>query len=309
MTRNSFDLSLAAAQSLIHLGNEEEALPVLKQYIHEERPRALYTARFLSKEAGIPLLLPIFLHTTSSEAKLNAGLALLHLGCTHPTLIEYFTSWLEVPQTHLTITMSYSPGKATSSWKFTTVLLPDEQTERSRTLAFIHNTEEQVLSLLLQLPNEAFLPYIDRIIRSQKTNLAATAISSLSQKSQTYSLDILTQASQLPGEPIIRAYADLALYHLTKEPQYKNLLHQHAIHLVHQTFLFIDTEANTPQPQSVYLRYQVTPEAKSQLMLNILETLVATKTHEDIRFFIQLMIQTNPKNLPVLSGLLMKMIE
>lgn len=307
--KDSPDLSLAAAQAFIDLGNEEEALPILKQQVLEERPRALYTCRSLSKEEGISLLLPVFLSSKHGETQLNAGLSLLHLGCTHPALLEYFISWLEISHTHQTIMLTYSPGRATSSWKFTAIMLPDNPSERSRVLSFIHNTEEYVLNLLLQLPNDAFLPYVNRMIRSQKTNLAAKTIAALSQKPQKYSLDILSQAAQLPGEPIIRAYADLALYHLTKEPQYKKLLHKHAIHLVHQTFLFIDTESNTPQPQSTYLRYQVAPEAKAQLMLDILETLVSTKTHEDIRFLIQLMIQTNPKNLPVLSGLLMKMIE
>ncbi|EPP28627.1 outer membrane domain protein, partial [Chlamydia psittaci 84-8471/1] len=42
---------------------------------------------------------------------------------------------------------------------------------------------------------------------------------------------------------------------------------------------------------------------------DILETLVVSKTHEDIRLLIQLMTQTKAKNCHILAGLLMKMIE
>lgn len=309
LKKDSPDLSLAAAQALIYLGNEEEALPILKQQIQEEKPRALYTGRILSQEEGIPLLLPIFLNTSHAEPKLNAGLALLHLGCTHPELIEYFTLWLEAPHYHQIITQSPSQGRATSSWKFTPIILPNEVAERHKLLSVIHHTEEHILELLLRLPHEAFLPYVERILQSQKTNLAAKSILFLSQLPNKQSLDIISKATQLPGEPIIRAYANLALYHLTKDPEQKLLLHQHAHRLIQHSLVFIGTESDTPTPQATHLRYQVTPETRAQLMLDILETLVSTKTHEDIRCFLQLMTQTNTKNLPILSGLLMKMIE
>lgn len=309
LNKESPDLALAAAQALIYLGNEEEALPIIKQQAQEHKPRALYTARLLSKEEGIPLLLPIFLNSSHAETKLNAGLALLHLGCTHSELIEYFTLWLETPNYHQIITLSRSQGQATSSWKFTPIIFPTGDAEKRKLLTTIHQTEEFILNLLLFLPGEASLPYIERILQSQKTHLAAKAILYLSQLSNKQSLNIIAQATMYPGEPIIRAYANLALYHLTKDPEQKTILHQQARSLIQQTLLFIGTESESIAPQATYLRYQVTPELRAQLMLDILETLVSTKTHDDIRCFLQLMAQTNTKNLPVLSGLLMKMIE
>ncbi|AFS25097.1 HEAT repeat domain-containing protein [Chlamydia psittaci] len=303
------DLSLASAQALLAIGKEEDALPIFEKQIQEEHPRALYTARLLSKEIGIPLVLPVFLHTKNSEAKLNAALALIHLGCDHPELLAYITEWLVQRQYTRALVPTFSKGRATQGWKCQAVILPQNPTERAKALSAIQHAEEQILVSLLQLPKEAYLPYIEKILLSQKTALASKAISFLAHSSHQQALDILSRASQLPGEPVIRAYADLALYNLTKDPEKKLSLHRYAQELIQETLLFIDTEDKQPHPDSPYLRYQITPEIRAKLMLDILETLVVSKTHEDIRLLIQLMTQTKAKNCHILAGLLMKMIE
>ncbi|BAE81462.1 outer membrane protein [Chlamydia felis Fe/C-56] len=307
--RNDPDLSLASAQALIAIGKEEDALPIFEKQIEEERSTALYTARLLSKETGIPLLLPVFLNTKNSEAKLNAALALIHLGCDHPLLLEYITEWLVQQHYSQALIPTFSKGRATQAWKCRGIILPQNPTERAKALSIIQNAEEQILVTLLRLPKEAYLPYIEKILLSQKTALASKAITFLAHSSHQQALEILSRASQLPGEPIIRAYADLALYNLTKDPEKKLSLHRYAQDLIQETLLFIDTEDRQPHPDSPYLRYQVTPETRAKLMLDILETLVVSKTHEDIRFLIQLMTQAKAKNCHILAGLLMKIVE
>ncbi|QVE48865.1 HEAT repeat domain-containing protein [Chlamydia crocodili] len=307
--RNDPDLSLAAAQALIAIGKEEEALPIFEKQVREERSNALYTARLLSKEVGVPLLLPVFLNTKNSESKLNAGLALIHLGCDHPHLLNYITEWLIQPHYSQALIPAFSKGRATQAWKCRGIILPHNPTERAKALSAIQSSEEQILMSLLQLPKEAYLPYIEKILLSQKTTLASKAITFLAHSSHQQALEILSRASQLPGEPVIRAYADLALYNLTKDPEKKLSLHRYAQDLIQETLLFIDTEDKQPHPDSPYLRYQITPETRAKLMLDILETLVASKTHEDIRLLIQLMTQTKAKNSHILAGLLMKIVE
>ncbi|EPP34339.1 HEAT repeats family protein [Chlamydia ibidis] len=303
------DISLAAAQALIHLGKEEEAISIFEQQIAESRPRAIYTSRFLSKELAIPLILPVFLNTQEDEVKLNAGLALLHLQCDHPCLINYFVNWLTKPNYTQTIVPTFSKGRATQSWKRIGVILPDSPVDRAKALSVIQNTEEHVLTYLLQLRKEVSLPIVKKIVKSEKTALASKAIAYLSHTFYQEAIDILSEASSLPGEPIIRAYADLALYNLTKNPEKKQALHRHAQNLIHETLLFVDMEEKHPRPNSPYLRYQIAPETRAQLMLDILESLVVSKTQEDIRLLIQLMTQTKAKNLHILAGLLMKIIE
>lgn len=117
------DLSLASAQALLAIGKEEDALPIFEKQIQEEHPRALYTARLLSKEIGIPLVLPVFLHTKNSEAKLNAALALIHLGCDHPELLAYITEWLVQRQYTRALVPTFSKGRATQGWKCQAVIL------------------------------------------------------------------------------------------------------------------------------------------------------------------------------------------
>ncbi|MBX6680433.1 HEAT repeat domain-containing protein [Chlamydia gallinacea] len=303
------DISLAAAQALLALGKEEEALPIFIKQIQEKRCHAIYTARLLSKELGTPLILPLFLTTSNLEVKFNAALALIHLGCTHPHLLDFMTEWLIQPHYSQVLLPTFSPGHATQAWKYRNLILPTNPGERAKALTTIQSTEEQILVSLLELPKEAYLAYIEKILKSQKTSLAAKAITFLSHSSHQHALEILQQASQLPGEPIIRAYAHLALYNLTKDPQYKFFLHHYAQRLITETLLFIDTEEEQPHPNSPYLRYQISPETRTKLMLDILESLVTSKNHEDIRLLIQLMTQIQAKNRHILAGLLMKIIE
>lgn len=303
------DLSLAAAQTLLSLGKEEEALPIFETLIQDLYTPALYSARLLSKEVGIPLLLPIFLTTEHPEKKLNAALALVQLGCDDDRLLQFMTEWLAQPHYTQALLPIFSKGHATQSWKYRGIIPPSTPQEKAKVQETIHAIEERILSSLLQLPKDSYLPYVETILRCQKPNLAAKAIIFLSHSSHHKALEILNKASVLPGEPVIRAYADLALYNKTKNPEKKIALHHYAQTFITETLLFIDIENKQPRSDSPYLCYQVAPEMRTKLMLDILETLVTTKTHEDIRLLIQLMAHTNAKNLPILAGLLLKIIE
>ncbi|AAD18174.1 HEAT repeat domain-containing protein [Chlamydia pneumoniae] len=303
------DVTLAAAQALIALGKEEDALPVIKKQALEERPRALYALRHLPSEIGIPIALPIFLKTKNSEAKLNVALALLELGCDTPKLLEYITERLVQPHYNETLALSFSKGRTLQNWKRVNIIVPQDPQERERLLSTTRGLEEQILTFLFRLPKEAYLPCIYKLLASQKTQLATTAISFLSHTSHQEALDLLFQAAKLPGEPIIRAYADLAIYNLTKDPEKKRSLHDYAKKLIQETLLFVDTENQRPHPSMPYLRYQVTPESRTKLMLDILETLATSKSSEDIRLLIQLMTEGDAKNFPVLAGLLIKIVE
>ncbi|WP_100934070.1 HEAT repeat domain-containing protein [Candidatus Chlamydia corallus] len=309
LQKTDIDVTLAAAQALIALGKEEDALPVIKKQALEERPRALYALRHLPSEIGIPIALPIFLKTKNSETKLNAALALLELGCDAPELIEYITDWLVEPHYNETLTLSFSKGHTLQNWKRVSIIVPQDRQEKERLLSTARVVEEQILTFLFRLPKEAYLPCIYKLLASQKTQLAATAISFLSHISNQKALDLLFQAAKLPGEPIIRAYADLAIYNLTKDPEKKRSLHDHARNLIQKTLLFVDTENQRPNPKMPYLRYQVTPESRTKLMLDILETLAISKSFEDIRLLIQLMAEGHVKNFPILAGLLIKIVE
>ncbi|ANH78209.1 HEAT repeat domain-containing protein [Candidatus Chlamydia sanziniae] len=303
------DVALAAAQALIALGKEEDALSLLEVQAREERPRALYAIRQLSPEVGIPIILPIFLKTENSEAKLNAALALLETGSDHPQLLEYITAWLIEPHYSTALMPTFSKGRALQSWKCVPTVLPHNPMERAKVLATYQAIEEQILAFLFRLPKEAYLPCIYKLLASQKTQLAATAISFLSHTSNHEAIALLSKAASLPGEPVIRAYADLALYNLTKDPGKKLSLHRYAQYLIQETLLFIDTEEQSPRPYTSYLRYQIAPESRAKLMLDILEALVASKSSDDIRLLVQLMTQGHVKNFPILAGLLMKIVE
>ncbi|SPN73201.1 conserved hypothetical protein [Chlamydia serpentis] len=303
------DVALAAAQALIALGKEDDALPTIKKQVLEERPRALYTLRHLTPEIGIPIALPIFLKTKNSEAKFNVALALLELGYDSPELLEYISDWLVQPHYNETLAMSFSKGHALQSWKRVSMILPQDPHERAKLLSTARVIEEQILMCLFRLPKKAYLPCIYKLLGSQKTHLAAIAISFLSHTSSQEALDLLFQAAKLPGEPIIRAYADLAIYNLTKDPEKKRSLHRYAQNLIQETLLFVDTENERPHPTMPYLRYHITPENRTKLMLDILETLVISKSPEDICLLIQLMAKVDAKNLPILAGLLIKIVE
>lgn len=308
-SKSNPEVALAAAQTLLFLGKEDEALPILTTFCQQELPRAIYTSRFLSQEKGEALLLPIFCKAIKEEIKLNAALALVHLGSVNHLVLSYLTEFLENKILHRIFLPTHSIGKATQFWKEYTALPLLSPEEKARALAMYRAAEDTILSSLLKLPNNAYLPYLERILTSQKTPLAAKAIAFLSVTAHPQALSLVSKAALTPGDPIIRAYANLALYTMTQDPEKKALLYQYAEQLIGDTILFTDEENPLPSPHSSYLRYQVSPETRSQLMLTILETLVSSKTDEDIRVFLSLMKKTHYKNIPILSGLLMRIVE
>ncbi|AKC30557.1 HEAT repeat domain-containing protein [Chlamydia trachomatis] len=308
-SRSNPEVVLAAAQTLLFLEKEEEALPILTNLCQQKLLRALYTARFLSQEKGEELLLPIFYNATQEEIRLNTALALVHQGCTDPQVLHYLTEILESKVLHRIFLPTHSTGKAIQFWKECTTFPLMSQEDKMRTLAMYRVAEDTILSALLKLPNDAYLPYLERILASQKTILAAKAIAFLSVTAHPQALSLVSKAALTPGDPIIRAYANLALYTMTKDPEKKAVLYRYAEQLIEDTILFTDAENPLPSPSSSYLRYQVSPETRTQLMLAILETLVSSKTDEDIRVFLSLMKKTHYKNIPILSGLLMRIVE
>lgn len=301
------NLSLAVAQTFLFLGDEEAALPIIQQQVQEGNPRAVYTARFLSKKLGEALLLPIFRQTQNSELQLNAALALLQLNSHDPALADYLFTLLEEPYHNRALVPVFSPGKATQSWKYVNISPSSTPINRSRMLASMRCAEEQILVSLLQHPHANL--HIHRILTSRKPSLAAKAILFLSQQPNSQTLEFLKGATELPGEPLVRAYAHLALYYLTQNPKHKEALYEYAKEFIQSSLCFVDTEEQYTRLDSPYLRYQVAPETQAQLMLNILEILVASKTHEDIHFLIQLMVHAKIENVYLLSGLLIKIVE
>lgn len=243
------------------------------------------------------------------EIRLNTALALVHQGCTDPQVLHYLTEILESKVLHRIFLPTHSTGKAIQFWKECTTFPLMSQEDKMRTLAMYRVAEDTILSALLKLPNDAYLPYLERILASQKTILAAKAIAFLSVTAHPQALSLVSKAALTPGDPIIRAYANLALYTMTKDPEKKAVLYRYAEQLIEDTILFTDAENPLPSPSSSYLRYQVSPETRTQLMLAILETLVSSKTDEDIRVFLSLMKKTHYKNIPILSGLLMRIVE
>ncbi len=190
------------------------------------------------------------------------------------------------------------------SWK---ILSPTSELERQiphlRELAL--RAQEALLRKVADLPLDYFLILAEEILANRETHLIPTLIQLCLQKPEQPVVELLEGHLQDPGAPLVRNYCNLALAKIERKGPYREYLKEWALRLrKHHLLEFREqlswSETMDEGPLSL------TPQDKSQLLVDSVEALASFSDQEGIETLIGLMRDTHPLNRLPLAGLLLR---
>ncbi|WP_213357925.1 HEAT repeat domain-containing protein [Chlamydiifrater phoenicopteri] len=313
--------SILAAVAAAKIGKEEEALPILEKGIISKNSLAVAACSYLSANNAEKLLLPLFSTlppssqyqragipvSSDEDLRINAAFVLAKARSQSEVVSSYLKDFFTCPTFGRQLLLSHSPGKSLSAFHWSHLPVSNTQSTTQTSL----RPENALLDASFLLPKEYYLSITESLLSHHEGRefLALQALSLLSQKKDSAVLEILEKASQIPGKPLLRAYADLHIYRITGNPSVKDRLRLWLKDSSDETLILKDNEEIRNKVSSTCLKYEVIPELKTKILLEILETLVTAKNKEDILLLVHLMTDGKGKNLPFLAGLLAKISE
>lgn len=285
-------LKLVALKGLYQLGQIE----ALSEIQNQATAKNLYAISLLgSCDKSSAEVLAKLLEDSDPTVRLNAAFALLQLGdkraCLHlkPLLIRESKGTV--------YTQISSPGRALYYWKE----VPKSQGFEEEELLL----REKLLLLTLELPESEFLTLAKMIFDYNQNDLVPVVVELLINHASEKAIDLLKQMAQKTGAPLIRNYCNVALLKLDVEGPYEQNLID-----------WVKDEKNHPlirfreeKKKMLYSRFELNPEAKSQLLVLAFETLASKRNEKGLYALINALASGNAQNKYALAGLLMRTTE
>ncbi|MEG2027729.1 MAG: hypothetical protein RRZ72_02295 [Victivallaceae bacterium] len=307
--KNSY-VKIASALALGLLGRDTEVVEILKREICDNNnPFAVHAFHYFPKEHAEKILLPIFKTTENEEIKFNCAEVLTSLQVLDPAPYEYITEILLSKEHRPFFVPACSPGYSLSYYKMIS---------NSQSLKMLYENSyalnDQIYAKLLKNLISAPDSYLSRdtvikLLKTQEEKLNPILMNFIGNRGSIEDLKILEAASELPGIPFTRAYANMLLYKITQDPQKAAVLRNWVKEAVTNTVLLEEKESSSDFKKKPFLKFMVTPEQKTQLLVEALETLVQSKKEEDIALFLEMLSHKENKNFYLLVGLLIKIAE
>lgn len=285
-------LKLVALKGLYQLGDPQALIEIQNQ----AKAKNLYAISLLGQlDKSSSEILTKLLEEADPTVRINAAFSLLQLGDKRAS--PYLKSLLIRENKGTFYTQISSPGKALHYWKE----VPKSQGVAEEELLL----REKVLLLMLELPDEEFLSMAKLIFDHNQNDLVPVVIELLINHASEKSIDLLKQMSQKTGAPLIRNYCNVALLKLDVEGPYEQNLID-----------WIKDEKNHPlirfreeKKKMLYSRFELNPEAKSQLLVLAFETLASKRSEKGLHALINALASGNAQNKYALAGLLMRTTE
>lgn len=302
------NVRIAAAIALAKIGKEDEAKEVIIERIKQHDLYAITALSSFSNSSAQNILInsmPFF----SEEEKFNAYYILLQHGFIDENIINYINNFLILNECDLTASYSYSPGKTGFYIKFNQNCLSKDQNISFLSTQYI---KKHLLELIFQLQGNHFFTISESILNNKKKYLIPILSDLIIHKNTPKVQTLLNSSTQTLGFPLIRIYASLSLYKMTGDNKYKQILLEWLRSSAKETLIILekkDTQNPAILNKTTYFSHSLDLEEKTHLFLKILEILLKNKDLEDISTLINLILYGHPKNLYLLTGLLVKSLE
>jgi HEAT repeat protein len=293
---------LAALQARYQIGQEEVRQEIENLALKPD----LYAIQLLGEISGSEPALLQLLKSADRHVRLNAALSLLNLG--HPHCCGVLAAVLLKDKRDMAILKGASPGKSLSAWKIIPSAahnLEDNPTAQELCL----DTREALLVKAGQLPERDFLRLAEMLLEQQQNDLVPVLMRVLEEHPTAEALALLKKYHQKAGAPLVRNYANLALYRLKQPGPYadnlrKWVIAQRAVDLIRfRPLVTWDARENGSAS------FELTPQETSRLLLEAFEAFVSTQDDKGIDILISMIQTGNPKNKYALIGLLMRAIQ
>lgn len=297
-------IKLAALRSLYLLGQEDSR----KQIEEVALTKDLFAISLLGELSGSEEILLSLLNDADMQVRFNAMQALLSRK--ESKVVSALSEFLIRDCKDLGFQPQFSIGNSLMAWKVIPSIRQHQQASHYDLMTLSLNVREHLLKEALELPEKEFIQVASAVLSSRQTDLVPLLVHLLENLGSDAAVQLLTEESQKAGAPLTRAYCNLSLFRLNKQPLHKTAVLKW-MELKKQTELI---RFRPLLPREMRLKdqataFELTPEENSQLLIECYETLALMHQEESIDVLIQDLKTGHPHNRPILAGLLIQAIQ
>lgn len=298
----SDNVQIAAANALYALGDNKAA----ETLIEKARGRDLFAIASIGDIPSAADLLAGLSYDRDINVRFNAAMSLLKLRDSR--CLKTLKEILIIDTRDLGFQPIFSMGKSQMAWKVVGSISEHQKDAQFDYQSLSLSVREQLLREALELPNQEFLQLARTIFQSKQSDLIPLLVVLLENLHSEKSISLLKEKAQEIGAPLVRGYCMLALFRMKVEGPYeanlKNWLKNN------QASEIIRLKAPTPIDQRMTgTVYELSPEEGSRLLIDTYSAFAERHESSSIDLLLELMQNGNPKNLYVLSGLLLRAIQ
>ncbi len=246
----------------------------------------------------------IYLSSPSLTQRTNAAIALLERR--DPLAVEGVLPLLVSSPQDYGLIKRLSPTGAFFYWE----ALPSAKVRWEQdpaALTYNRVYREELLHLCIDLPEEAFIAVARAILRDEHTALLPSLSQLCLNRPSEKVIQLLKEAQKTYSNPLARQYCNLTLFDLQEGKQYGQELIDWALaSRLHDAIQF-----HPPNPVEVdgLSSMQLTPHERSQLLIDAYLTLAKQQTEKSFHTLMVGLRHGNPKNRPLLAGILLQALE
>ena len=293
---NIENVKLSALRALYHLGDVDKNKQIEKLALENN----LFAISILKDIPGSEKVLQSLLKSQNKLVKINAAISLLKLK--DPSCIDTLKAILITDNKDNVIEPFYSIGR--TMYYFKTVpraIYKVKDIKNDPSLAI----RESLLKETLELNEEDFLKITKMVFDSAQTDLIPIATNLLENLASEKGTQFLEDRAIHSTIPLIRDYANLALYRLTKEKNYQSYIANWIKNKNQEDIieLNINPEKKTDIKENIY---SLTKAETTRLLLDMYVALASKQDEESLKIIIDSIKKTNPKNRYALAGLLIR---
>ncbi len=300
-TSSSSSVQLAALYSLHVLGDKDAASKIALL----AKSGNLFACGLLKdipgyEEALIPL-------TTSSDMQLRFNAALTLLKKKDPRSLPILLEFLLKDTRDLGFQPQSSQGASLHYWKIVPSLKQHAQESFFDIQAMSLALREQIILEALELPENQFLKLAASIFESKQNELIPILVTKLENLRSPEAITLLKKQSQKTGAPLIRTYANLALFRLKEDGPYQEVIRSFL--QKSKALELIRFRPSLPWNVRLVDSYTLTPEESSALLISAYEALIEQQDPKGIDILLEAISEGNEQNRPVLAGILIHALQ
>lgn len=293
------NVGLMASFALYHLGQFKQAGHIEK-YAKKDN---LFAIHLLGQMATDPSLLKEKLLSRSAHVRFNAFLSLLERK--EKGILGLLKDYLFQEEHDLGFYPIFSNGMSMQAIKVFSGL--SKQIALNPHLAqSSYQTRLYLLTKAFEYDEEELLPIAEMVLKSNETQLIPIVVHMLETLKSPKAVTLLKHFQQKMGAPFVRMYCNLALFHLKEKGNYFNELKIWLEKHLDQDFIQLKA---TDETLSFEKKYELTPEEKSQLLIESTLLLAQSDQQGCLDLLLNAISKTKKENRYALAGLLMKALE
>ncbi len=302
LLRSSDDsVQITAARCLLEFGDASAK----KLLLEKARNLNLFAIAVLGEiKEGADLLAMLCQHS-DLQVRMNAAIALVKLRDVRCQKVV--KELLINDMRDLGFQPIFSLGKSLTAWKAISSASQQQKNLLYNIEALSFSLRQELLKNAIELPEKEFLLLAEAIFANKQSDLIPLLIELLVNRQTEGCFELLKQKAQQVGAPLIRGYANLALYRLQIDGPYGENVKTWMTRNKGEEMIFKPlTVAEQTLPANCF---ELTPEDSSRLLIEC--TQVFADRHEGIAIdpLLEMIRFGNPKNRCVLAGFLLRILQ